>query len=173
MKKIGVLKGAALGLACMGMMIPQQTFAAGPVTAQVASKVQIADVTLTKGTLSGKVVDAQGQVVGGSVVKVSLGNQEVATTVTNKEGEFAVGNLNTGIYQVAAGDSRASVRLWDAQVAPPSAKSNVLIVTGSTVRAQGPLGTNGTLLIVGGGIIIAGTTIAIIESNDDDAPASP
>ncbi|MBR9800595.1 MAG: carboxypeptidase-like regulatory domain-containing protein [Rubinisphaera brasiliensis] len=177
MKKLDFFKGAVCGLACLGMMVPQQSFAVDTMPSQVAGQMQIADVALSNGALNGRVVDAQGQVQSGSVVKVSLGNREVATAVTNQNGEFAVKNLTSGVYQVAAGQTQATVRLWDSQVAPPAAKRNVLLVNGgeSAVRAQGRFGGNGTLVLVGGAIIAAGTAIAIVESQDDDdpAPASP
>ncbi len=136
MKGFSLLKGAAVGLACLGMIVPQTTMAAGPQTAQVAAKVQIADVSLTNGTLTGKVVNAQGKLLSGSVIKVSLGNREVARTVAGQNGEFAVKNLTSGVYQVSTGQTQAAVRLWEGQAAPPSAKKNVLLVSGPVTRAQ-------------------------------------
>jgi len=134
--KVTILKSALAGLACLGMAIPSNVTAEGAKTNQIASKVQIADVALSNGVMSGKVVDSQGQQISGSVVKVSLGSKVVASAVTNAEGEFAVGDLKSGLYQVSTGETQSVVRLWDGQVAPPAAKSNVLIVQGSTLRAQ-------------------------------------
>lgn len=167
-----ILKGTLAGLACMGMVMPVEVMAAAPTVPQKsAQKVQIADVALNQGKLSGRVVNSQGETLDGSVVKVSLGSKVVGSTVTNADGEFEISNLKGGLYQVAAGGSQSVVRLWDAKTAPPAAKEGVLIVNGATARAQGRFGGNGTLLLVGGTIIAAGTTIAIIESQDDDDPA--
>ncbi len=179
MKGFNLLKGAAVGLACLGMVLPQTSMAAGPQTAQVAARVQIADVLLTNGTLTGKVVNAQGQILGGSVIKVSLGNKEVASAVAGKNGEFEVKNLTTGVYQVSTGQTKAAVRLWEGQAAPPSAKKNVLLVNGPVTRAQllgrGLLGgLSTTQLLVGGALIAGGTTaIVVAANNNDDPPASP
>ncbi|HBN78868.1 MAG TPA: hypothetical protein DD473_24265 [Planctomycetaceae bacterium] len=134
--KISFLKSAVAGLACLGMAMPTQIMAEGVSTNQVASKVQIADVALTQGMLNGKVVDSQGQIINGTVVKVSLGSKVVGSAVTNANGEFAVSNLDSGLYQVSTSQSQSVVRLWDGEVAPPAAKSKVLIVNGATVRAQ-------------------------------------
>jgi len=183
MKGFNLLKGAAVGLACLGMVLPQTSMAAGPQTAQVAARVQIADVLLTNGTLTGKVVDAQGQILGGSVIKVSLGNKEVASAVAAKNGEFEVKNLTTGVYQVSTGQTQAAVRLWEGQAAPPSAKKNVLLVNGPVTRAQLlggrrlrslVSGLSSTQLLVGGALIAGGTTAIVIAAQDDDnPPASP
>ncbi len=178
MKGFNLLKGAAVGLACLGMVLPQTSMAAGPQTAQVAARVQIADVLLTNGTLTGKVVNAQGQILGGSVIKVSLGNKEVASAVAGKNGEFEVKNLTTGVYQISTGQTKAAVRLWEGQAAPPSAKKNVLLVNGPVTRAQllaGGLGNlSRTQLLVGGALIAGGTTaIVVAANNNDDPPASP
>ncbi len=179
MKGFSLLKGAAVGLACLGMVLPQASMAAGPQTAQVAVQVKIADISLTNGTLTGKVVDTQGQVLSGSVVKVSLGDKEVASTVSGKNGDFAIKNLTTGVYQVSTGQTRAAVRLWESQVAPPSAKKNVLLVNGPVTRAQmlapGFLGgLSSTQLLIGGALVAGGiTAIAVAAANNDSSPASP
>lgn len=182
MKGFNLLKGAAVGLACLGMVLPQTSMAAGPQTAQVAARVQIADVLLTNGTLTGKVVNAQGQILGGSVIKVSLGNKEVASAVAGKNGEFEVKNLTTGVYQVSTGQTKAAVRLWEGQAAPPSAKKNVLLVNGPVTRAQllglgglgaGLGGLSTTTLLVGAAVIGGTTAIVVAANNDDDPPASP
>ncbi|MBL4884233.1 MAG: carboxypeptidase regulatory-like domain-containing protein [Planctomycetaceae bacterium] len=170
MKSFGFLKGTIAGLACLGMALPQTTMAAGPVAAPVAAKIQIADVALTNNTLTGKVVNTQGKVLNGSVVKLSLGNKVVASTVSGKNGEFAVRNLSSGVYQVSTGQTQAVVRLWEGQAAPPSAKKNVLLVSGSTVRAQfGGLGgldamQIGTLGLAATGAVLGG--IAISDNGD-------
>ncbi len=178
MKIVNLLKGAAVGLACLGMALPQTSMAAGPQKAQVAAQVKIADIALSNGTLSGKVVDTQGKVLSGSVVKVSLGNKEVASTVSGQNGEFAVKNLTTGVYQVSTGQTRAAVRLWEGQAAPPSAKKHVLLVNGPVTRAQllggGLLSGLTTTQLLVGGAVIAGTATAIaIAANNNDSPASP
>ncbi|MCG6155816.1 carboxypeptidase-like regulatory domain-containing protein [Rubinisphaera margarita] len=168
--KVTILKGALASLACLGMAIPSTVMADAKMN-QVASKVQIADVALNNGVMSGKVVDTQGQNVNGGVVKVSLGSKVVASAVTDANGEFAINDLKSGLYQVSSGESQSVVRLWDGQVAPPAAKSNVLIVQGNTVRAQcdSPtdyviLGTAITGVALGGAALAQGDGDTIIVS---------
>ncbi len=173
MKSGGVLKGAMIGLSCLGMLAPPGVMASEPATSQVASKVQIADVALAQGTLNGVVVDGQGNTIAGSVVKLSQSQDKSIQVVTNKEGEFAINNLTTGVYHISSGNSHSSIRVWDEQVAPPSAKTNVMLVNGEVERAQfGQLMSNRrrTLIIVGAGLLIAGTTIAIVEATTHNKP---
>jgi len=134
--KTSVLKGALAGLACLGMALPTQSFAETARTSQVAKKVRIADVALTQGTLNGKVVDSQGQILDAAEVRVSKANKLVATAMTNSSGEFAVHNLDSGLYQVSTTDTQSVVRLWEGSVAPPAAKNQVLLVKGATTRGQ-------------------------------------
>ena len=173
MKKFSLLKGAAVGLACLGMALPQTTMAASPVAAPVAAKVQIADVSLTNATLTGKVVNAQGQLLEGSVIKISQGNQEIATTVAGQQGEFAFRNLSTGVYQISTGQTQAAVRLWEGNAAPPTAKKNILLVNGPTTRAQFgslPRLTTTQMIIIGGVITTAIVVPIVLNNNDDDDP---
>lgn len=167
MKSRGVVKGALVGLSCLGMLAPPNVMANEPATSPVAVKAQIADVALAGGTLNGVVVDGQGNAIAGSVVKLSQSQDKTIQVVTNKEGEFAINNLTTGVYHISSGSSSSSVRVWDEQVAPPSAKTNVMLVDGEVERAQFGRYMNPhrrTLIIVGGGLLIAGTTIAIVQA---------
>lgn len=163
MKKNILLKSAAFSMVCLGMMLPQAVMAAAP----VAAKVQIADVSLVNGTLTGKVVNTQGQLLSGSVIKVSLGNREIATAVAGQNGEFAVKNLSSGVYQVSTGQTQAVVRLWEGHAAPPAAKKNILLVSGTTTRGQfGNIGglssatQIGTLGLALTGVALGGAALA-------------
>lgn len=175
MKTVNFCKGLAMGLACMGAVVPQQVFAAGPVVGQVASQNQIADVALTNGTLAGKVVNANGELLSGSVVKVSMGNKEVATVVTSQSGEFAVNNLSSGIYQVSTGTNQASVRVWEGQFAPPAAKDDVLLVNEGTLNARGQsCWRNPKTLIIGGTLIAAAIAIPVaLHNSGSDGGGTP
>ncbi|MCG6155817.1 carboxypeptidase-like regulatory domain-containing protein [Rubinisphaera margarita] len=178
MKRFNLITKSMVGLACLGMAMPQAPAFAGPATQQMAAKVQIADVALNNGMLSGKVVDAQGQVISGAVVKASLNNQTVSTAVSNANGEFQLSSLNTGMYQVSSGESQAAVRVWEGAAAPPAAKSGLLLVNGQTALGQdccddGCTGYGGRTGLGIAAIVAVGaaTAIAITAAQDDDDDA--
>ncbi len=189
-----LIKGVAISLACWGLVFPHPSvMAAGQNTpAKNTSKSQTpvtTDVSLAKGgTFTGQVVNAQGKGLDGATVSVQQAGREVARTVTNKEGHFAVTNLKGGTYEVVAGQSRNTYRFWAANAAPPSAKSQTLIVSDAQVsRGQwcddGCGGAGGvdaiTLALLGAAI--TGTVFGIVNYNNikdiedrvDQIPVSP
>jgi hypothetical protein len=191
-----LIKGVAISLACWGLVFPHPAvMAAGQNTAvKTASKSQMpvtTDVALAKGgTFTGQVVNAQGKGLDGATVSVQQSGREVARTVTNKEGHFAVTNLRGGTYEVVAGQSRNTYRFWAANAAPPSAKSQTLIVSDAQV-ARGQWCDSGCDTGCGGGVdaitlallgaAITGTVFGIINYNNikdiedrvDQIPVSP
>lgn len=93
-----------------------------------------------QGTLHGKVVDSRGAAVAGSPVVLVQEAGPVAETVTDAQGRFAVTNLAPGTYLAAADEGIGAFRVWPEATAPPSARSEVLIVSdGTLVRGQGGL----------------------------------
>lgn len=130
---------------------------------------QINDIALgSAGTLKGRAVDGQGTPLNAAKVTVSRNSQVVATAVTEEDGSFAVTGLTTGVYDLQAGQGRGTLRAWDANAAPPSAKKDVLIVSGATSRAQSGLFVDPTQTITLG-LAITGTVlgaVALSESGD-------
>jgi hypothetical protein len=183
MQGLRILKGAVLGLACLGVVAPQtDLWAAGPkrdVKSSRAPKApQVFDVSLTPGgTFTGHVVDSQGIGVEGAVVSIRQGNREIVRTVTNRNGTFVAKNLRGGMYQVVAGRGEGLYRLWATNTAPPSAQSQALIVSSrQVVRGQfpglPPVAMNGAALGLGAGGAVAGAvgiTKAIDAQDDVDA----
>jgi hypothetical protein len=177
MKEFRILKAVALGLVCLGILVPQtELWAAGLKTkvksSRKAQTPQIFDVALTAGgTLTGKVLDVQGIAVEGAVVSIRRGRGEVARTVTNKNGTFVVQNLRGGLYQVVAGRSQGLFRFWAPNTAPPSARSQALIVaTSQVLRGQagmvGPDLADATAIILGAtGAVLGAVALEKANSN--------
>ena len=138
------------------------------------------DVALTSaGLLKGKAVNGQGEPLAAAQVKVLRNNEVVATAITAQDGQFEVAGLTTGLYDVQAGQGKGSVRIWEHQVAPPTARQDILMVSGPVARGQMGLFADpmSTLTL---GLAITGVTlgaIALSESGDtiiqQIVPATP
>lgn len=154
---VSLWKRAALCLACFGMIIPQGALVAAE-TPQQQAAVRMLDVKLTDGgTITGRVVDAQGKDLKRGKVAVRFQNRVVAEATTNDSGRFAVTGLMGGVHQLETVNGRVTARLWAGETAPPSAKPMALIVSDKNViRAQ--CGESGCG-IGGGGVIGGGSGI--------------
>ena len=156
-KEIGnmnwILKGAAVGLACWGMMVPATSaHAAEPAKADSVKKTattakntvkktataKIADITLHKGGLAaGKVVDGQGNNVANLPVLIRHEGKTILKVKTRNDGTWIARGLKGGLHQVAVGRDQQIVRLWAPKTAPPTAKNfSTLVVSGKVVRGQ-------------------------------------
>lgn len=162
MNGMNVLKKAAIGLACWGVLLPQSLLAAAPESAQPAKSPVVHDVKLADGgTLTGFIVNDQGVGTEGAVVSIRSADQEVAQVVTDENGRYVAQNLRGGTYQIVAGQGTQFVRAWAPGTAPPAARDQALLVNGSApVRGQwgGVNGVEGATL----GISIASLVIGII-----------
>ena len=97
----------------------------------------ISDVALQDGgVLWGQVVDGQGESLERTVVTLRTQNRSVAETHTNNWGQFVVGGLRGGVYELASADHRSVYRLWTEGTAPPSASPRAVLVANTTVQAQ-------------------------------------
>ncbi len=178
MKFSKLLKGAVLSLACCGIL-GGSAMAEAPKTAKKTSAVAISDVALGQGgQLVGQLVDKQGRGVEGAVVSVKFGNKEVAKTVTNAKGQYAVKGLRGGVHQVVAGRQVQVFRFWSAQTAPPAAKTAALSVLGSNGVVRGQLeglgGISGTVGAVAGitGAVLSGVSASNSSDAEDAAAAA-
>jgi len=162
------MKKLITGFACLCLALApaMQVSAHAAESKQNAS--QINDIALSShGTLKGQAVDGQGQPLSGAKVNVLQNNKVVATAVTSQEGKFEVAGLSTGIYEVQAGQGKGVLRAWDSQVAPPTAKHNVLIVSGATTRAQAGLFVD-PLDTITLGLAITGTALGAVALSEDN-----
>ena len=165
MSGIRFLKGAAVCLATLGIVLPQapamaDNQPAGRATAKVGTSVP--DIALTTGgTFSGRVVDHTGKVLEGAQVTLRQDKKEISATVTNKEGVYSFNGLKGGLYQVSSGNTDGVFRVWTEKAAPPSAKEHALLVMGEN-GARGQFGAvDPTLVLLTAGIIAAVVLSAI------------
>ena len=161
-------KKTVVGLALLGMVAPQPLLAGAPQETQSKAKT-VMDIALTSGgTLHGQVVNAQGEVVEGALISIRQSQQEVARTVTDSKGQFSATNLKGGMYQIAAGPTQATYRLWTENTAPPIANSQALLVCGPEV-VRGQFGGLGAVdLAILGSAITAVTLSAVNLSETND-----
>jgi len=156
-KGLAFLKSATVALAMVGIVFPQTQILAGqktpakPLVKTMAAN-SILDVSLSKdGKFTGRTVTQNGNPVEGATVVVKQGNKEVATSVTDRNGQFAMTNLTSGVYQIKSGNTEGVYRVWAEKSAPPAAKPYGLIVLGEN-GARGQIGMYddyGNLIVVG------------------------
>lgn len=182
MKCFSLIRGAAVTLAALGMMIPNApALAAGPqrITMKTVDA-KIFDISMSQSTFKGRIVDHTGAAVEGAAVTVKQNNKEVAHSVTDKDGSFAVNNLKNGVYTVASGATEGTFRVWNEKSAPPSAKEQGLLVLGQN-GARGQFGCCGggdscCWLVAGlatAGLIVGIVTLVRVNDAIDKIPTSP
>jgi hypothetical protein len=168
MKNGQIIRVAAVLLASVGMCLPQVAFAEAPAAAPAAPTV--VDIAMADGgVLHGQLVDLQSGKVADVPVSVRAQNQEVARTMTTKDGSFAVKGLRGGVYQVAAGQGQGVYRLWTANAAPPAAQKSALVYTQFG-------GGGGLKMLLANPIVVAGivaTAVAVPVAIANSHPASP
>jgi len=131
-------QGAAVVLACWGLLLPPQAVQAeGTLEKSQTPQIKTTDVALTPaGTLKGSVFTPNGKHIDGATVAIVQGDKIITHTNTNEKGTFEVPQLKAGVYQVVVGNHGAPVRVWSAETAPPSAKTRAIFVVGQVVRGQ-------------------------------------
>lgn len=163
-----MLRKAAVALAVGGMLFPQTDVLAatpGPLPAEQAAPAmpEVVDVALSAGgTLVGRVIDEQGQPVDGALVSFRQGDHEVASIVSAQDGTFSADNLRAGVYVVQAGQGEGVFRFWAPNTAPPSARQDAVIVSGTQV-VRGQFGHGGGNLLLLGvaitGVVLSGVAL--------------
>lgn len=157
----------------VAMLAPAMPVSAAPQAGQQVR--QGNDVVLSGGKLSGKLLNANGKPVEGTVVTASKDGKLVARTTTQADGSYVLNGLKSGSYTMSIGESQFPVRAWNKDSAPAVAK-NQLNVSQTAVRGQlmddcgCPIWTN----IAIAGVAAAALTVGIISlTDDDDKAASP
>lgn len=148
MKRMGCLKTTMLLFGCAGTLVPapvvqaEATYRAG--TPQVVGRSRPGtDVELYPGgVLLGRVVDADRLPMASAAVSLRHSGREVATTVTDRLGNFRVDGLRGGVYEIVSGSLRGVYRVWAHGTAPPSVRTDRLATLGGRVlRGQdSPIG---------------------------------
>jgi hypothetical protein len=135
MKLATIFKGLVVGVAILGICLPQSLLASTP----VKQSAPVVDVALGQGgKLLGQVVDTNGAVESNVPVSLRQGDRELARAKADANGYFAFSGLRGGVYQVVAAKGVASYRVWAQRTAPPTAQKGALVVSGQNLmRAQG------------------------------------
>ena len=129
-----IIRSAAfLALAVMALGQPAYLMAAQPI-----SKIDVLDVALQgQNELHGRVVNAEGKAVSGSVVVLTdAQNVPLVRTVADEDGRFAFAHVPTGHAVLYTDQSQTPLRAWAAETAPPVAQQEVVLESGPTVRGQ-------------------------------------
>ena len=185
MTPIRFLRGAAMSLAALGIVLPQapvlaQDGTSAPRIVAKADNKLAADVVLLEGAFTGRVVDHAGQPLKGRSVILKQGEKEVARATTNEKGVFAVQNIRPGNYVATSGNTSGTFRVWGEQTAPPAAKGHALLVMGEN-GARGQFGAVDPTLVLLTAAVIASVIIAAItldkvnqvDDKVDQIPTSP
>ena len=165
---IRFVKGMAVSLAAIGMMVPQARLLADAPQAKapIAKTNQVnrvPDLVLTAGgTMTGRVCDHTGKVLDGAKVVLKQNNKEIAQAFTDNEGVYSFKNLKGGLYQVSSGNTDGVFRVWSEKSAPPTAKEHALLVMGEN-GARGQFGAvDPTLILLTAGVIASVALSAIL-----------
>lgn len=165
--------------ACLGLALGASTVAAAdqpaarPATQTAA--IRILDIELTgTGSLSGTVINAQGNPLAATTVVLRQQRRDVAQTVSDQTGRFQMTGVKPGTYQILAGEGHGLIRLWAEGMAPPSAKPQLMVVAQRGPVVRGQIATISTTALVLGGAAAAGgaTGAALLVSNRQNASAS-
>lgn len=91
----------------------------------------------SEGQLTGRLVNAQGTPIKGTLLALAGQSKVVDQLKTDGAGEFRFTRVNAGTYVVNVNGRQVQpIRIWDRGVAPPNAKTSLLLVAGSVTRAQ-------------------------------------
>ena len=159
---------AGMTLSQVGIVSASQPSAA---TSSTVARQVAADVTLANdGMLRGQLVDTNGWAQSGVQVAALSGDRVVAKSVTDESGHFALSVGTSGVYLLSDGNSAALVRAWNANAAPPIAKSSLLFVSGNSVERGGR--PRPRLSAIVGVAAFAGVAALVIAAATDDDDAS-
>jgi hypothetical protein len=126
-------------LAVLGLLIPSPRTVFGAGHADLANRAEslLMDVGLSElGVLQGQFLDTNGQPVANAVVHLHDGQKLVMQCTTDPLGHFRFEGLRGGVYAVYSQQAFTGVRAWAKDAAPPSASQGILLVEGTTQRAQ-------------------------------------
>lgn len=177
------VKGTAISLATIGLMMPQTRLMADlPQPKALVNKstavTRIPDLVMTDGTtVTGRVCNHTGKFLEGAKVQLKQDNKTISSTVTDKDGVYSFKGVKSGVYHMSSGNTEGVFRVWTEKTAPPTAKEHALLVMGEN-GARGQFGSiDPTLVVLTAGIIgsVAVGAIAInkIDHVSDQVSAIP
>jgi hypothetical protein len=168
MKLVKFLRGSALALATVGMLIPPAAVGANEIKgssteATRGGLIAIYDVALQPGgVLRGQAVDTQGAPAAATRVVLAREGKPVAATQTDAEGRFAFSSVKGGVYQLATAQGGGMYRVWAPGAAPPAAHAEALVIHGQTTVRGGLGGGGGVIGFLSNPWVLAGIVAAAI-----------
>ena len=181
MRVFKLFRGAAVVLATVGTVVPMNSVSANETPTKAvrpASPTVAADIKKSAdGRLAGRVVDSTGAAIENANVVVRQGAKDIVHGRTDQDGMFSITNVKPGTYQVSSGSTEGLFRIWNGKDAPPSARSNALLVVGQNGERGQYGGSNGgpggfslfnpTTFLLAAGIAGAGVASGIAISKAD------
>ena len=167
------LRAASVAVTCASLLVqPAVVKAEPPAASSARDAVQplVSDVALgQRGVLRGQLVDSSGKPQPAARVDVRRFDGQAATATTDRDGRFALEGLSGGVVDLSVAGNHGIYRLWAADTAPPSARSEILVVNGPTAyRGQRPLHCLLASPWVIAGIIALAVAIPVAVHNADD-----
>jgi len=180
MRLFRAIRGLLVVLATFNIVLPTRTVVAAAQRAQQLNvRKDLVHVALGKnGQMQGQLVDPQGKPLADHPVAIydarraQPNPKPIAEGRTDAKGRFTFHELRPSAVIVVADDSVAVCQCWNSNLAPPSAKQDILLVTdGKIERGQSPIGellfANPIIMAL---LIIAAIAIPVaIHDAQDDA----
>jgi hypothetical protein len=125
------------------------------------------DVALNEdGVLFGKLIDIHGQPVVGGTLAIRHRQVVIDRATSDQNGTFKLDVHKTGAFVLTVNGTAISCRCWEAAIAPPSARGDLILLTPEkTVRGQRPFADIITNPLFIGVVIAAAVAIPIAVSN--------
>ena len=168
MKLVAMMKNCLVAGAVLGLLVPQVAMAEGHAVRQAP----IHDAALgAGGMLKGGLVSSNGTPEAGRDIYLVSDGELIAKARTDAEGRFEIRGVRAGLYTLQANGVAASYRVWSEAASPPSAVSDILLVSNEDLVARGFIHPNwGKPLLLGSLLIAAGVIGGVIGYNvKDDA----
>ena len=146
-KRFRTTQWSAATLAVFGLLIPMGLNHAAPqpvvqplsntVSAPTAKRPTAMEAIASQGVVRGVWLDGSGKAQANRTIHVA-GPSGVTRVVTDGSGRFSFA-AKPGSYQLATSEGFRSLRVWNKQLAPPSARDRLLVADQDLVRGQRPL----------------------------------
>lgn len=175
MKRLQFVARATTWLSLAGLIISPALQAQAEQLAGTHQAGNVADVALDADQLlHGQLVDGSAAPAKGQVALLRSGRL-LATADTAADGTFVLKVPQGGTYQLAAGDSLTTIRVWTHRAAPPHAQPRMMLVQGGVVRGQQgaiPFSSISPWVVAGVVAVAIGVPIILSNQNEDRSDGS-
>lgn len=135
----------------IGALLSPTAARAGELAKKPGNEVFGRDIILSDSTLLGRYVNDAGAGINDVRASIRQAGKEVASGVTDAQGNFRISGLQTGVYEVIVGCRSEFIRVWETDAAPPKAHPTARIVRDDHTAAHSGTGTGGALRLMGAG----------------------